>query len=286
MRKTTLFKRLVLADEILVMPATHDALTARIIEQTGFQAVAVGGYSTSATLLGRPDVSLLTLSEMTDQIGRVADAVEIPVFADGDTGHGGIVNVVRTVKAIEKAGAAAMFLEDQVFPKRCGHMEGKQVVPAAEMIGKIKAALDARTDPDFCIMARTDALAPLGIDAAIERANQYRQAGADLIFVEAPVSIAQMERITREVAAPTMANNIEGGKTPSLPVKDLERIGYQLVAFATAVTYAVVRAVTELMTEIMETGTTDRVRNRMSSFDQFNKLVGLDSIRALERRYR
>lgn len=286
MRKTTLFKQLVLADEILVMPATHDALTARIIEQTGFQAVAVGGYSTSATLLGRPDVSLLTLSEMTDQIGRVADAVEIPVFADGDTGHGGIVNVVRTVKAIEKAGAAAMFLEDQVFPKRCGHMEGKQVVPAAEMIGKIQAALDARTDPDFCIMARTDALAPLGIDAAIERANQYRQAGADLIFVEAPVSVAQMERITREVDAPTMANNIEGGKTPSLPVKDLERIGYQLVAFATAVTYAVVRAVTDLMNEIMETGTTDRVRDRMSSFDQFNELVGLDSIRALERRYR
>ena len=212
MKKTTLFRHLVHDPAILILPGAHDALSARVIAGAGFKALAVGGYAVSASYLGRPDVGLLTLSEMVDHMARIADAADLPVLADGDTGHGNVTNVMRTVKEIERTGAAAMFLEDQVFPKRCGHMEGKAVIPASEMIAKIKAAVDARTDQDFVIMARTDALAPCGIDEALERANRYIEAGADMIFVEAPRTVGDMCRITREVQAATMANHVEGGK--------------------------------------------------------------------------
>lgn len=285
MKKTTAFKQLVWADPILVMPGAHDALSAKIIEACGFDALAVGGYAVSASTLGKPDVGLLTLTEMVAVISRLAGAVDIPVFADGDTGHGNITNVIRTVREIEKAGAAAMFLEDQLFPKRCGHMEGKAVVDVGEMTGKIKAAVDARMDEDFIIMARTDALAPLGIDAAIERANLYREAGADMIFVEAPPSIEAMRRITREVNAPTMANNVEGGKSPLLSAKELEEIGYDVVAFPTSAVYALSAALLDLMRELRRSGTTEGFLDRMLQFDQFNELVGLHTVRMLENRY-
>lgn len=285
MKKTTLFKHLVDAPDILVMPGAHDALSARIIAQTGFKALAVGGYAVSAAHLGKPDVGLLTLTEMVDYFARIVDAADIPVLADGDTGHGNITNVIRTVKEIERTGAAAMFLEDQLFPKRCGHMEGKAVIPAEEMIAKIKAAVDARTDQDFVIMARTDALAPHGLDEAIDRANRYRQAGADMIFVEAPRTVADMRRITSEIAAPTMANNVEGGKTPLLPAKELEAIGYRLVAFPTAAIYAVSAALAGVMREIVEKGTSEGFRDHMMAFDAFNHFIGLPLIRETERKY-
>ena len=176
--------------------------------------------------MGKPDISFLTLIEMVDHIARLTDTVDIPVFVDGDTGHGGVLNVARTVREFERAGAAGLFIEDQVFPKRCGHMEGKQVVGREDMLAKIKAALDARNDSDLVIMARTDALAVLGVDEAIERGILYREAGADLIFVEAPRSIEEMRRINREIDAPTLANNVEGGQTPFLPAKELEGLGY------------------------------------------------------------
>lgn len=274
-----------MAKPILIMPGAHDALTAIIAEKTGFRAVAVGGYAVSATHLGKPDIGLLTLSEMVDHIGRICDAVEIPVFADGDTGHGNVNNVQRTVKSIEKAGAAGMFLEDQLFPKRCGHMEGKDVIAAPEMIAKIKAAVDARTDQDFIIMARTDALAPLGIDEAISRANLYCEAGADLIFVEAPRTIDEMVRITREVNAPTMANNVEGGKSPILSAKMLEEIGYSVVAFPTSAVYTIAAALTTVMEELFTKGTTQGVLDRMMLFDDFNSLVGLAKMREREKLY-
>ncbi len=285
MRKTTLFKGYLLDDEILVLPGAHDALTARIIEAAGFKALTLGGYSVSASLLGQPDLSLLTLTEMADCYRRVADAVEIPLFCDGDTGHGGVLNVRRTVKEIERAGAAGLFIEDQVFPKRCGHMAGKQVIPAEEMAAKVAAAVDARTDDDFVIMARTDALAVNGLEDAIERANRYREAGADLIFVEAPNTVDQMRAITARVDAPTLANNIEGGASPLLSAAELQEIGYSAVAFPVAATYAVAAAVRDLATGLRAQGTTAGFADRMVTFGDFNALVGLDRLRALEGSY-
>ena len=285
MKKTSLFKQYILDDEILIMPGAHDSLCARIIQQAGFKAVTMGGYSASATLLGQPDVSLLSFTEMTDCYRRVASLVDIPLFVDGDTGFGGVLNVRRTVKEIENTGAAGMFIEDQVFPKRCGHMAGKQVVPAEEMVAKVKAAVDARCDQDFMIMARTDALAVNGLEDAIDRGNLYRQAGADIIFVEAPTSVEQMKEITSRVEAPTMANNIEGGRSPLLSASELQDIGYSSVVFPVAATYAVSKALTGLMQEIKATGTSDGFRENMLDFDQFAELIGLDELRSIEGSY-
>jgi carboxyvinyl-carboxyphosphonate phosphorylmutase len=285
MKKTTRLKELILAPDILIMPGAHDALVARIIEQTGFQALTLGGYPATANLLGKPDVSLLTMTEMVEHTRRICDAVDIPVFTDGDTGYGNVTNVFRTVKEMERAGAGGMFIEDQVFPKRCGHMEGKQVIPTQEMVAKIKAALDARVDPDFIIMARTDALAVYGIEEAIRRGNIYRETGADLIFVEAPKTIGDMKRINREIDAPTLANNIEGGKTPLLRAKELEVIGYNVVVFPISSTYCIAKAVTDLMKELIETGTTKSFLDRMVTFTHFNELVGLPAIRKKEEVY-
>jgi len=284
-KRTSRFKQLILAKEILVMPGAYDALSAKIVEQAGFQAVTLGGYPTSATLLAKPDVSLLSLTEMVRHAQYLVEAVDIPVFADGDTGHGNVTNVIRTIKAFEKAGVAGLFIEDQLFPKRCGHMEGKQVIPTAEMVAKLKAALDARTDPDLVIMARTDALAAHGIDEAIERANRYREAGADLIFVEAPRSAEEMRRIAREVSAPTMANMIEGGKTPTLTPAELQEIGFSVVVYPLAALYAAAWAVREVMRELRATGRTHAALDRMISFAEFNQMVGLQQIREAEAHY-
>jgi methylisocitrate lyase len=267
------------------MPGAHDVLSARIIEKVGFKAMAVGGYSATASLLGKPDISFLTLTEMADHIARLTEAVNIPVLVDGDTGHGGVLNVARTVKELERAGAAGLFIEDQVFPKRCGHMEGKQVVGREDMVAKIKAALDARTDPDLVIMARTDALAVLGLDEAIERGNLYRRVGADIIFVEAPRSIEEMRRVNQEIDAPTLANNVEGGKSPFLPTKDLEALGYNVVIFPVSATYAMAKAVTTLMEELKRTGTTAGFKERMWQFNDFYQFIGVEDLRQKERDY-
>ena len=282
MKNTTLLKKLILDNEILVMPGAYDAAAARIIEQTGFNAVTLGGYPTSASLLGKPDVSLLTLTEMAAHTRNIAEAVDIPVFTDGDTGYGNVINVARTVHEFERAGAAGMFIEDQIFPKRCGHMEGKQVIPADEMLPKIKAAVDARHDQDFIIMARTDALAVHGVREAITRANKYYEAGADLIFIEAPTSKEEMIKINLEVSAPTMAIQIEGGKTPMFTTKELEDIGYNVVVFPISSLYAAAWAVKHVMKELITTGTTREFMDKMITFDDFNKLMGLNEIRKQE----
>ncbi len=285
MRKTTLFKKYIQDEEILIMPGAHDALCAKIAQSVGHKAVTVGGYSSSASLLGQPDISLLTLTEMTDCYRRIADSIDIPLFADGDTGHGGLLNVRRTVKEIEKTGVAGMFIEDQVFPKRCGHMLGKQVIPSEEMEAKLRAAVDARQDDDFIIMARTDALAVEGLEYAIERGNLYREAGADIIFVEAPGTFEEMQAITTQVKAPTMANNIEGGRSPLLSAKELQDIGYSVVVFPVAATYAIAQIISELMKEIKETGSTQNFVQKMIPFEDFNRLIGLDILRDLEKSY-
>ena len=285
MRNTTRLKEYIESDEILVMPGAFDSLSARIIEETGFKAITVGGYCLSAVVLGKPDVSLLTLTEMVAHAGEIADAVDIPVFADGDTGHGDVLNVQRTVREFEKAGVAGLFLEDQLFPKRCGHMEGKKVIPAMEMVAKIKAAVDARKDEDMTIMARTDALAVHGLDEAIERGNIYREAGADLIFIEAPPKVSDMRRITVEVNAPTVANMIEGGKTPLLTASELQEIGYNVVVFPLSSLYAAAQAVRSLMQTLYKTGSTKDALDSMVEFKDFNELVGLDEIRKMESSY-
>ena len=282
MKKTALLRKLIEDEEILMIPVAHDALCARIAEQSGFKAIFTAGYANSAALLGMPDVSLLTLTEMVDVASRIADAVSIPVFADGDTGHGSIANVIRTVQQFEKAGVAGLFIEDQVHPKRCGHMAGKQVIAPSEMVSKIKAALDARQDPDFIIMARTDAIAVNGIDDAIQRANLCRDVGADLIFVEAPESVEQMRRIIREVDAYHLVNMLPGGRTPLLNARELQEIGYSAVAYATACTYTIAKAIKELFESIHKTGTTAGFEDRMMRFDEFNRLVGLEQIREQE----
>ncbi len=283
MKPTTRFRQLIDAPEIAIMPGVQDALTARIAERAGFEVITCGGYAATAALIGAPDSSQLSMTEMAEHYARICDAVSIPVFGDGDTGFGNATNAARTVQRYEAAGLAGMFIEDQVFPKRCGHMSGKQVVPVAEMVTKLQAALDARRDPDFVIMARTDALAVNGIDDAIERMSVYREVGADLLFVEAPRTVEQMRRICSELEGPCLANNIESGLSPMLPADQLEEIGYALVTHPCAVTYAVTRVVGELMETLARDGTTAAFTSRLTAFDEFNEIVGLGAMRERER---
>jgi methylisocitrate lyase len=282
LRRTTRLRELIAAPDILVMPGVHDALGARLAEAAGFSAVTAGGYGATATLLGRPDSSQLSLTELSEMYSRLCDATSLPLLADADTGFGNVTNVARTVALYEKAGVAGLFIEDQVFPKRCGHMAGKAVVPRAEWLAKIKAALDARRDPDLVVMARTDALAVNGLDDAIERAQLAREAGADLLFVEAPRDVAQMRRICAEIAGPCLANNIEAGLSPLLPAAELQAIGYAVVVFPVAATYAVAFALRELFATLRRTGTTADALTRLISFDDFNELVGLSAQRERE----
>ncbi|MGE5171668.1 MAG: isocitrate lyase/PEP mutase family protein [Rudaea sp.] len=282
MRRTARLRELLAAPDILVMPGVHDALGARLAEAAGFAAVTAGGYGATATLLGRPDSSQLSLTELSEMYSRLCDATSLPLLADADTGFGNVTNVARTVALYEKAGVAGLFIEDQVFPKRCGHMAGKAVVPRAEWLAKIKAALDARRDADLVIMARTDALAVNGIDDAIERAQLAREAGADLLFVEAPCDVAQMRRICAEIPGPCLANNIEAGLSPLLPAAELQEIGYAVVVFPVAATYAVAFALRELFATIRRTGSTAEALPRLLSFNEFNELVGLSAQRERE----
>jgi 2,3-dimethylmalate lyase len=285
MRKTTLFKKLVMDPEILILPGAYDGLSAKIIEQTGFKAVTFGGYPASGSLLAKPDVSLLTVTEMVNQARYILEAVDIPLFVDADTGHGNVINVARTVKEFERIGVAGLFIEDQVFPKRCGHMEGKQVITTEEMVAKIKAAVDARIDEDLVLMARTDSLAVYGIEEAIERGNRYAEAGADIIFIEAPQSMEDMKKVCREVKAPTSANMVEGGKTPILTAKELQDIGYSIATFPLSAIYAAAYGVRSAMDSLIKSGSTVGYMDKMITFTQFNQLVGLEDIRKTELHY-
>jgi methylisocitrate lyase len=282
MRRTSRLKQLIAAPDIVVMPGVHDALGVRLAEAAGFDAITAGGYGATATLLGRPDSSQLSLTELSEMYSRLCDATDLPLLADADTGFGNVTNVARTVRLYEKAGVAGLFIEDQVFPKRCGHMAGKAVVPAAEWLAKIRAALDARQDPDLVIMARTDALAVNGIDDAIARAQMAREAGADILFVEAPTDVGQMRRICAEIPGPCLANNVETGLSPLLTAAELQAIGYAAVVFPVAATYAVALTLRELFATMRQTGTTSGFLPRMLAFDEFNALVGLPAQRERE----
>jgi 2,3-dimethylmalate lyase len=282
MKRTTRFRLLIEAPEIVVLPGAHDALTLRLAEQAGFQAVTCGGYSATASLLGAPDVQQLTMTEMADMYARLCDATELPLFADGDTGYGNTTNVARTVRAYERAGVAGLFIEDQESPKRCGHMDGKRVIPAAEMVAKLKAALDARVDADLILCARTDARAVHGLDDAIERCQLYREAGADLLFVDAPISVEELRRVCSEIDGPCFANLVEGGKTPILAARQLEAMGFAAVTWPVSASYAIARAVAEVYAALLRDGTTNAVRDRMVDFAAFNSLIGLEQVREAE----
>jgi methylisocitrate lyase len=275
-KRTTRFRELLARPELLILPGAHDALGARLAEAAGFEALVSGGYSASATLLGAPDTSQLSYTEMADYYARLCDATELPLLADADTGFGGVANVVRTVRGYERAGVAALLLEDQVFPKKCGHYAGKRVVPRAEWLGKLKAALDARTDPDLVIVARTDAVAPHGIDEAIERAQLAREAGCDMVFADALETVEQMRRFCTETGeGPTLANMIEGGKTPELSAQQLHDLGFAAALHALAPTYAVAHALQALYQHLRRDGHTRAMRDRQVTFTDFNAMVGL-----------
>ena len=262
----------------------HDVFTARLIEAAGLETVFIGGFGTSASLLGLPDVGFLTLTEMADAVRRMAQRVSIPVVADGDTGHGDLHNVVRTVREFEQAGAAGILLEDQVTPKRCGHFAGKQVISVAEMVLKLKAALDARRDPDFVIVARTDAVAVEGIDAAIARANRYGQTGADVCFIEAPNSRQELERIPREVRYPLLVNMLTGGATPILPVNELEKLGYKVVVCPIESLLVAGTAIQKLIKTLHDGGRVDQPPDEMMTFAQVKNILGLDEVLGLRQR--
>jgi 2-methylisocitrate lyase-like PEP mutase family enzyme len=262
----------------------HDVFTARLIEAAGLETVFLGGFGTSASLLGLPDVGLLTMTEMADAVRRMAGRVDIPVVADGDTGHGDLHNVARTVREFERAGAAGVLLEDQVSPKRCGHFEGKQVIPAAEMVLKLRAALDARHDPDFVIVARTDARAVEGIEGAIDRANRYAEAGADVCFIEAPQGRQELERIPREVRHPLLVNMLTGGVTPILPVEELERLGYKIVVCPIETLLVAGRAVQRLIAALLTRGRVDLPEEEMMTFAEVKQVLGLDEVLGLRGR--
>lgn len=262
----------------------HDVFTACLIERAGLETVFIGGFGTSASMLGLPDVGFLTLTEMADAVRRMAMRVNIPVVADGDTGHGDLHNVIRTVREFERAGAAGMLLEDQVAPKRCGHFAGKAVIPADEMILKLKAAQDARRDPGFVIVARTDARAVEGIDAAIDRANQYGKAGADVCFIEAPASRQELERIPREVRYPLLVNMLSGGVTPILSVNELEKLGYKIVVCPIESLLVTGTAVMRLIDTLLTRGRVDLPTDQMMTFDQVKQVLGLDEVMRLRER--
>ncbi|MBC7335612.1 MAG: isocitrate lyase/PEP mutase family protein, partial [Clostridia bacterium] len=270
---------------IVVLPGAADALTARIIERCGFEALYVTGAGVSYSLLARPDVGLVTMTEMARRVAHIAEAVKIPVVADADTGYGGPLNVARTVREYERAGAAGLQLEDQVWPKRCGHLSDKQVVPVEEMVARIKSALDARTDPDLVIIARTDARAALGLAEAIERANTYAAAGADVIFVEAPQSVEELRFIASAVDAPLLANMVEGGRTPLLSWKELEEIGYRMVIYPNSAIRSAAAAVGRVLKVLREEGTTARCMGEMLLFNELNELLDLPALLEQEARY-
>ncbi|MGQ9808475.1 MAG: isocitrate lyase/PEP mutase family protein [Armatimonadota bacterium] len=274
-RTTSVFRELLARPGIVRSMGAHDCFTARIVEREGFETVFIGGFGTSASRLGMPDLNLITMTEMADAVRRMAGCVSIPVVADGDTGHGDIANVMRTVREFESAGAAGILLEDQVAPKRCGHFAGKEVIPAEEMILKLKAALRARTDPDFVIIARTDAREPLGLEEAIDRANRYGDAGADCVFIEAPRSPEELEVIPRRVHHPLLVNMLTGGATPILPVHALEEMGYKIAVFPIESLLVTLHAVRMLARTLLQEGSLESIRGRMASFDEVKDLLGL-----------
>jgi len=287
MKKSKKFRNLLNQPQILVLPGAYDALSARIIELAGFEALVHTGYGTAASLLAQPDVGLVNFREMCDRVRYISRSVEIPTLADGDTGYGNPINVFRTVKEYIWAGAAGIFIEDQVWPKKCGHMFGKQVISTTEFAAKIRAASDARfeEDPDFVLMARTDALAVNGLDDALERVNRCHEAGADLAFIEAFEDYQQVDTAIKNTTLPLALNLIEGGKTPLITVKEAEAVGFKIVFFGLTALYAAAGAMMDTLKILKDEGTTQPIMDRLIDFSQFGNIVNAEKIKKMADTY-
>ncbi|MGH9001659.1 MAG: isocitrate lyase/PEP mutase family protein [Acidimicrobiia bacterium] len=280
-------RELLAGPEPVLAPGVFDALGARLVEEAGFPAVYMTGFGTAAALLGRPDVGLLTMTEMVENAARIVAACELPVIADADTGYGSPLNVIRTVQEYERAGVAAIHIEDQVAPKKCGHMEGKQVIPAGEMEAKIRAAVAARHSDDFVLIARTDARAVEGMAAAIDRARRYHDAGADVLFVEAAESEEEVAAVARELAGvPLLFNWAEGGKTPPLDHATLTELGFRIVIFPIATLLGTTGWIRQALAEVRAAGTPLPIMDQLPRFGEFLDFIGLPEIHDLEDRFR
>jgi 2,3-dimethylmalate lyase len=284
-RATTVLRELFAAPGLVVAPGVADSLNARLVAAEGFKAIYMTGGGTSAVRLGMPDVGLLTMPEMVDNAGRIADASGLPVISDADTGYGNVLNVRRTVRAYERAGVAGIHLEDQELPKRCGHLSGKTLVSTAEMVSKIRAACDMRLDPDFVIIARTDALAVEGFEAALDRGRAYEAAGADMIFVESPLTMEHLVAIPKAFRVPTLFNMASSGKTPHLHVDELAKLGFKLAIYPNFAILAAIPAVRNYLKELREKGTVAHLTKDMASFTEWFDAVGMSDVRAIEERY-
>ena len=269
----------------IVFPGIYDTLSAKMAEHVGFQLAFISGYAVSATLIGEPDLGLLTQTEIIDRARRICHSVDIPIIVDADTGYGNSLNVVRTVNELIDAGAAGCFLEDQVWPKKCGHMRGKKVIERDEYVQKIRAAVDAKRDRDFFIVARTDAIAAVGLNEAVARASAARAAGADATFIEAPNSLAELTEVGRRAPKPTVANMIEKGKTPVLPAAALAELGFQLILYPLAGLYASAKALQTIYAQLLANGTTAGAEDRLIAFEQFNELIGVEEKFALAKKF-
>jgi len=291
MRTTTRLRELLAGPDLIVAPGAYDALSARLIAQAGFPAVYMTGFGTAASVLGQPDVGLLTMSEMVSRAAAIAAVIasvagDLPLIADADTGYGNPINVRRTIREYERAGVAGLHIEDQVWPKKCGHMEGKQVIPMDEMVQKVRAAVDARQDPDFVIIARTDANAVHGLEDAIRRGKAYHEAGADVIFIEAPRSMTELRSIAQAFpGVPLLFNWAESGKTPPLPLEEIRTLGFKLVIFPVSLLFAATYSMLGLLEVLQQGQTPASFSSQMVTFSQFTEHIGLPDIQALEKRY-
>jgi len=270
----------------LVIPGVYDALGAKIAQKVGFDAMFQTGYGTSATLFGMPDYGFIGATETVDNARRICRAVSVPVIVDSDTGYGNALSVWKLVEELESAGASGIFLEDQKWPKRCGHMQGKEVISQEEYTEKLSAAIDARKSKDFIIVARTDARATKGLDEAIERGKQNKKTGADAVFVEAPRTLDEMKKIGNEINAPLVANMIEGGATPLNTAETLSKIGFNIILYPLSVLYANTFATMNILQELKKTGNTSKYKQKVVNFDQFNDLVELPKFRKMEKKYK
>jgi len=289
MRKTNsgLLKEILREEATLLVPGCYDAVSAKILKQAGFRVLYMSGSAVTASIIGKPDVGLLTMTEMVNQARNIVNATDLPLICDADTGYGNPINTIRTVKEYERVGVAGIHIEDQVTPKRCGHFEGKTVISAEEMVGKIKAAIYAREDEDFLIIARTDARAVLGFEEALRRARIYADSGADMLFIEAPQSTEEIEIIASRLNdIPLLINMVEGGKTPIFEFNYLKEKGFKIVLYPTTGIRVVMKALQEFALHLRKKGNTEGLEPRMVSFEMRNKVLGLSEIIQLEEQFR
>ena len=286
MEYRTMLREILSSEKTILVPGSYDAFSAKILKQAGFRVLYMTGSGVTASLTGMPDVGILTMTEMVNQARNIVNAIDLPLICDADNGYGNPINVIRTVKEYERAGVAGIHIEDQVAPKKCGHFEGKQIIPAQEMVKKLEAALHAREHDDFFIIARTDARSVAGLDEALKRAQLYKEAGVDMIFVEAPQSVDELKKIAETLSdIPLMVNMVEGGKTPVLPFDDFQQMGYKIVLYPTSSIRAVAKTLQDLAGHLYQHKDTHDFESRLVSFEGRNQITGLQRIKDLEKKY-